>query len=179
MKVARIRENNKIKEQKGYTNDEYSLKNMIIILLILSVIFVVFYFITVKFAHPKKVDEVTTPAQIDSNKITLGNLLDRPENEYYVLVTKESLYDSSANYTKIYDNYINDYQKDENALKIYRVNLDDALNKKYVSDKLNITDDLSTLTLNDEVLFKINNKKIEKYYVGNSKIVDKLSRLKS
>ena len=70
----------------------------------------------------------------------------------------------------------NSKQKDS-SLPFYYIDLDDGLNKKYLSEKMNITNEMKNLKLSDEVLFKIKEGKIEKTYIGNEEIIDKLSRL--
>ena len=156
---------------------------MIIIVIVLSAIFLVFYFITNLVVKPvEQVNNTNNITEIDSNAITLNNLLNRKESEYYVLTIKESLYDSSynkINYTEIYNGYIDNYGKTENALPFYRVNLDDALNKSYLDKELNITEDLSNLKLNDEVLFTFQ-KDILSGNLQNSEVLrdpDKMMRL--
>jgi hypothetical protein len=101
--------------------------------------------------------------------------LNRKETEYYVIATKPSLYES--NYISLYNNYINKYKQKEDSYSFYYVDLDNALNKNYMSGDLSITSDISKLQLNDEVLFKIKDGIIEKYYVGKDKILDKLSKM--
>lgn len=176
MKTARIRNSNK-KEDKKDINNEYSMKKMIIITIIIMAVFLAFYFVTDLIVEPIVEEDIDTPVVLDSSKITMGNLLNRKDSEYYVLATKNSLYSSSTNYEEIYNSYINDYNKKDNSLKFYKVDLDDALNKSYLSEELNITDDLSSLRLNDEVLFKIKDSKIENYYVGSKQIIEELSNL--
>ena len=51
------------------------------------------------------------------------------------------------------------------------------MNKAYISDKNNITDDLSELRVNDEVLFKIKDKKIVEFYIGSKDILSALKKL--
>ena len=89
----------------------------------------------------------------------------------------KSLYYKQSNYDDIYQKYIDDYSSRENSLPIYNVDLDDALNKNFVSSDLNISDNIEDLKLNDEVLFKIKDGKIEKYSVGNKQIIEQLSNL--
>ena len=181
MKTAKLKKNKK-KETTKPVQNEYSIKSMAILVAIITIVFLGFYFITMLVVKPveENYDE-NNITEIDSSKITLGNLLNRKESEDYVLCVKESLYENSynrINYTEIYDGYIKDYNEEESVIPFYRVDLDDALNKPYVGEQLNITDDLSSLKLNDEVLFKIKDNKIESYYVGNSDIVKALSNLK-
>ena len=178
MKVAKIKKSS-IKEQP-IQEETYSIKNMIKILIILLLIFALFYFVTTFFVKDIKIGEDNSVAVIDTSKITLNQLLSQKEKEYYVIATKESLYDSpyiETNYIGLYNEYINKYIQEEKSLKFYYVDLDDALNKKYLSDELNIVNEISELKTNDEILFKIKNNRIEKTYVGKKKIIDKLSRL--
>lgn len=178
MKTAKIRKTNK-KEEKVEIKQEYSIKKMIILVVILFAIFGIFYVITDIVVDPVEETAINDNniTEIDATKITLNNLLDRKESEYYVLATMESSYAKEANYSEIYQNYINDYSTNENALPFYNVDLDDALNKGYIDEILNISDNIEEIKLNDEVLFKIKDGKIDKYYVGNTEIIDFLSNI--
>lgn len=177
MKKAKIKK--QVEKKQVTVQEEYSLKGMLKILLIILVIFGSFYVVTTLLVKPVS-DDNDDVVVIDSSKITLSQLLTRENDEYYVLAIKESLYNSSyieTNYTEIYNNYITQYKQQEKALPFYYIDLDDGLNKNYISNELNITNEIEKLKLNDEVLFKIKNGEIEKTYVGNDEIVDKLSRL--
>ena len=174
MKKAKLARNSKKQEEKEI--ETYSIKQLLTIILIVLLVFVVFYIITTFVVKPLSSSNNDTTTVIDSDKITFNNLLNRKESEYYVLATKASLYNSygsKVNYIEMYERYISDYSGD---LKFYRIDLDDALNKNYIGDE-NITDDLSKLKVNDEVLFKISDGKIENYYVGSQSIVKALSSL--
>ena len=176
MKKAKLVKNNK--KQEIMEKDSYSLKSFLLIILVLVIILGIFYLITtlvVKPVNPTDNDNGVTI--IDETKITLNNLLNRKEKEYYVLTTKQNN-NAQANYQTLYNNYINEYKKLEESLTFYNVNLDDALNKGYISDKLNISDDLSELKVNDDILFKIKDNKIEEYFAGSKNILKELSTLK-
>ena len=178
MKVAKIKEKNDNKREK--IEETYTLKSMMKILLCILTIFVIFYLITNFIVNNKKSGENDNVTVVDFSKITLSQLLNREEDEYFVIATMASLYNSSyvdTNYINLYNEHINNYKQKDESYAFYYVDLDSALNKNHISDKLNITDDLSKLQLNDEVLFKIKNGSIEKTYVGREKILDKLSRL--
>lgn len=162
-------------------SEEYSAKKLLKIIVTLVIIFGVFYLITTFVVKPITNDKTETPTvtDFDFTKITLNHLLDRKENEYFVIATKKSngsLVNSSANYKIIYNNYINDYKKQEEALTFYNVDLDDAFNKNYLGET-NISNDLSELKLNEDVLFKIKNGKIKEHYIGSSEIIKALSKL--
>ena len=178
MKVAKVRK--KTNETKLEHEETYSIKSLIKILIVLVIVFGAFYFITTLLVKNRGREDEKHISVIDSSKIILSQLLNRNEEEYYVLATKASLYQSSyveTDYIEFYNNYINKYAQEEDALTFYYVDLDSALNKKYYDEELNITEDFSKLKLNDEVLFKIKEGKIEKTYVGKDNILDKLSRL--
>ena len=180
MKKAKLIKANQ-KQDATNAQESYSIKNLITIILILVIVFAVFYFITTLVVKPvKKATDNKTITEIDSTKITLNHLLDRSEEEYYVLATKESLYNSfnsKVNYVEIYNKYISDYIKNAESLPIYKADLDNALNKNYISDELNISDNISDIKLNDEVLFRIEDGKIKDYYVGSEEIIKALSQL--
>ena len=178
MKVAKIKKQHK--KETLNSEEDYSLKRMIKIVMLLLVIFGFFYFITVILIDNKSGENNKMTSVIDSSKIILSQLLNRNEDEYYVIATKASIYDSSyieTSYIQFYNNYINSYVQEENSLKFYYVDLDNALNKNYLGEEIKITNNIENLKLNNEVLFKIKNGKIEEYYVGKDQILDKLSSL--
>lgn len=178
VKTARIRK--KDKKETKVIEQGYSLKSLITIIIVISFTFCVFYLITPIFIKPSLENE-EVPSVIDESQITLNQLLNRREAEYYVLATKDSLYSGlgyiNVNYNDLYNSYINKYLEQDNSLKFYYVDLDNALNKKFISEELNISDNINELKINDEILFKIKDGIIEKTYVGNDEIIDKLSRL--
>jgi len=176
MKVAKIK---KQKDKKvEVVNESYSFMTMLKLVLVILITFIAFYLITYFVVKDKKgetvVNEVT---EIDSSMITFSGLLNRKESEYYVLAYDSKIDNDKTNYIALYDNYINNYSSKEDSLAFYKIDIRDALNKAFVGEDMNISDELEKLTVNDEVLFKIKDGKIEKTYIGNEKIIDKLSRL--
>ena len=181
MKAARIRKNNKKEKEKTF-EEEYSFKKMSIIIITIIIVFLAFYFITTLVVKQVKDDNSNNViSELDSTKITLNHLLDRKEQEYFVLATKKSLYQTSSysniDYTEIYNKYIKDYSLKENSIAFYYVDLDDALNRSFISEEINITENIENLRINDEILFKVIGGKINSYYVGNSEIIKALSSL--
>lgn len=176
MKVAKLKDK-KIEKNKQVEipEDEYSIKKIIITLIVLAAVFFLFYFITMLVVKPNKNEKENNniPVEIDSTLITLNNLLDRKENEYYVLASKS---DSKPNYNDIYNSYLSNYKNNENSLKVYKVDLSDSFNKNYIGET-NITDDLSELKVNEDVLFKIKDKKIDEHFIGSTNILKALSEL--
>lgn len=181
MKKAKLVKTNKKEKEQEITNS-YSIKSLILISLVVAIIFGIFYLITYLVVDPTEEEEKSIiNTELDSTKITVSQLLNRNEEEYYVLATKESLYNkynSMVNYSELYNNYINNYSSSNNSLEFYYIDLDDALNSGYISDELNISNNLNEIKINDEILFKIKNSTIEEYYVGSSDILEALSVLK-
>ncbi len=177
MKKARIKKQEQ-KKKIEQVKDEYSFKKLFTILIVLVLVFTVFYFITTLVAKPKKQSTSNNDtAVVDSTKITMNQLLNRKENEYYVIATKASLYDKKTNYIDIYNKYISDYKKVEESIPVYTINLDDALNKAYIGDTTNISDSLEEIKISDEILFRIKNGKVKEYFVGNEDIVSEFSNV--
>ena len=177
MKKAKL---NKVpKKEEIEIQDSYSIKQFLMIIIIIAVIFGIFYFITYFVAKPKNNEIQNSSTVIDNQMITLNHLLDRKENEYYVLATKSSLYNnhSNLNYHELYNKYINEYSNKDGSLKFYKINLNDALNKKYLGEETIISQNLDDLKLSDEVLFKIKNGTIEESFVGNKDIIKELSNI--
>lgn len=177
MKAARIKKINKEKEK--LTGEEYSIKKLLILIILITAVFFLFYFITTLLVKPtlEKNDSVE---QADSSEISLNHLLDKEETEYYVIAIENNIKSSSltnVNYAELYNKYINDYSNKEDALKFYTIDLNASINKKYLDENMNITNNLSELKLNDETLFKISNGKISEYYVGKDEIIKALSNL--
>lgn len=176
MKKAKLIKNNK--KEQVVENDTYSLKKLLLIIIVLSVLFGVFYLITYLLVDPKEENETDNEiVEIDESLIHLGNLLNRKEKEYYVLATKKSE-NNQTNYQELYNQYITKYSENDESLKFYNVDLDNAINKTYIGEELNITNNISEIKLNDDVLFKIKDNKIEKYFVGSKEIIKELSNLK-
>ena len=176
MKKAKLVKNNK--KQVEIEKDSYSLKNLLLIILVLVITFGIFYFITTLVIDPIEESSTNnTATQVDSTKIILNNLLDRKNKEYYVLATKENK-NTQVNYQGLYNDYISKYTSEKDSLTFYYVDLDDALNKNYISEELNISDEISEIKLNVDVLFKVKNNKIKEYFVGSSDILEALSNLK-
>lgn len=176
MKVAKIKDKKTEKNNKiEIPENEYSIKKIIITLVILIVVFFSFYFITMLVVKPHKEvkDNNNIPVEFDSTLITLSQILDRKENEYYVLASSS---DSKPNFNDIYNSYLSSYKDKEDALKVYKVDLSDSFNNGYKGET-NITDNLNELKVNEDVLFKIKDKKIEKYFVGSTDILKELSEL--
>ena len=167
----------KIKEQPVTLDDNYQAKNMFIIIIVIVVLLVPLYFITTLVLDNNKIEteniENNTPVEIQTEKILVGQLLNRKDSSYYVIAYKKD-----NKMVSLFNQYLNDYKNKEEHLNIYKIDLDEGLNKNYISDTTNITDELKDLKLSDTTLFKIVDGKIDSYYVGNNDVIDALKELK-
>ena len=165
-----------IKEQPVTLDDNYQAKNMFIIIIIIVVLLVPLYFITTLVLNNNKEEKqpVTdnNPVEIQTEKILVGQLLNRNNSSYYVIA-----YNKDNKMINLFNQYLDDYKKKEEHLNIYKIDLDDGLNKNYISETTNITDDLKDLKLSDTTLFKIVDGKINSYYVGNNDVIDALKEI--
>lgn len=156
-------------------DDNYQFKNMVITIIIIVIILIPLYFVTTLVIGNK--DENKTVAddktvEIQSEKILVGQLFNRPNSEYLVLAYKKD-----NKMISIFNNYIDDYKNKNDSLTVYRIDLDDGLNKAYIGDNTNISSDLKELRINDTVLFKIVDGEIDSYYIGNNEVVNYLKEI--
>ena len=156
---------------KGYNNNlmnddnSFNIKNIIIIIIIIMLVLVSFYFITKYVLEHKKDNTSVIESVIDREIIIFGQLLNRSDSEYYVIA-----YSESGKSKDIYNKYLDKYNKKENHIKVYEINLDEAFNKNFIATKSNITSDIEELKVSGDTLLKINNGSIEFYKEGTNDI---------
>lgn len=144
--------------------EKFDIKKLFIFIIIILIVFFVFYGLTILITNNKKQEtkEETTSNEdivIDYETILAKNIYNQKEESYYVLATK-----SSDDFSTL----ITNYQKIDNALKIYYVDLDSAFNQNYVSNESNF--DLDYPIFKEATLLKIENKKITDKYEGKEDI---------
>lgn len=147
--------------------------NLIKILLIVCAVLLVFYFITVlvnKKSSDTDYSENTTPT-IQYSKILVGQILNRSEKEYYVLVEKEN-----DQYLDLYKYYLSsDY---EDSLEYYTVDLSDVFNGNHIGEETNVKGDTSEFKFADTTLLKIKDGKVKRVYKTREDIIEHLEKLK-
>lgn len=170
----------KNKENKRVIEEEYSedfsIVKFISIIMIIMIVLGVFFVITTFVAKKPEVEKNTANSVIRDEMVTIGNMLSQKESDYYVLAYKNER--GKKTNLDIYEKYIKDITANNKEFKLYRVNLTDAINKSYISDTNNITDNLEEFKISDEVLLHIVNNEIEESFVGLNEINNKFSELK-
>ena len=171
--------NKNIDKQLKSTEEDNLVRNFILIVIVLAVILGIVYFASEAFN--KKDDNKTKnediAGEINYDILSVGTLLNRPYNEYYVLV-----YDSTSKDAIKYDTMKSTYDlksEDKNFIKMYYLDLASSLNKEYY----NVGDDnksnpkaksISELDFGDLSLLRIKNGKIVEYLEDYKTIQEKL-----
>lgn len=155
------------------TNNE--LVNLIKIIVIVCVILLAFYFITVFVSKKTKGSAFSNDdsvAVIQYDKIIVGEILNRPNSSYLVLVQKEN--DVNSN---LYQSYLSIYSGKENALKVYNVDLSEVFNLNYVGDETILNNGIQNYKFSDTTLIKVSDGNISDSYVGSAAIENYLKEL--
>jgi hypothetical protein len=164
--------NTKKTEKKNETvvpNNE--LKKLLKITLIICGVLLVFYFITVLVQNEDNDDnkESNNTAVIQYNKILVGEILNRSENEYYVLVEKEN------------DSYIDLYKQYLTSVKetvYYTVNLSEVFNQNKVGDETIVEgNEVGNYKFAETTLIKVTNNTLNGVYKNKAEITEYLKSL--
>lgn len=169
-KQEKLNDKVKIKNIKKVDIDKYTseeskeVKRFIIILLSIIVLVLAVYGITRLINKDKdnNDDRTVTAGSIDYDKVSVGTLFNRADNEYYVIV-----YDGETPNAIYYSALMNKYMDKEKSNKVYFCDLSNELNKKYYvgedKDSNPKATTSSELAFKDLTLIKIKNGKIVKY----------------
>lgn len=163
--------------EKEYT-EEFSFKNFVWIIIVILVVLGTFYFITTLVAKDKtdiKNNNISSSV-IKSDMTTISSMLTKKEKDYYVLAYKQE--SGKKNNYDVYNMYIKDIMSKNSEFKLYKVNLSDAINKTYISDENNITNNMEEFEISDEILLHIVNNSIQESFIGLNEISNKLNELK-
>lgn len=155
----------KSKLGKIKTDGQMEIRKFFIVLIGLIVILIGVYYFTRAFVtkdlnKDNSTDVTYQPGSISDTDIIVGNMLNRPYDEYYCIA-----FGRKDNLAPFYDTLITKYEKEKDSKKIYYIDIDEELNKKYKSDGKEVTKDfdkLDNLKLGDITLLKIKKGKVTK-----------------
>lgn len=161
---------------KDINEDTGEFKKFILILVGVAVVAVLLYFVSAKYVIKDKFqgEKEKTPVEetIDYKKISIGNVFNRPYDEYYVFAYDQDSLEGNI-YLSLFDNF------DSESGKIYHLDLANELNKKYVGESGNKDAETpSELSLVEPTLIKIKNGKISKYLEDLEDIKEELKKQK-
>lgn len=160
-----------MKNKITYEEQNEMMKFFLVLLVVVALIIGV-YFLS-KILIKEEVKELSyQTGTVNTNVVVVGTLLNAPEKEYYVLA-----YDREKNDANAYATYAGYYaNKQENATKVYYLELNNGLNKEYyVEEKSNPkAKTIKDLRMTDGTLIKVQNGKITKYIEGLENIKNEL-----
>ena len=147
----------------GYVNeDTKEIRNLIIITVVVIALALGLYFLTDKVLSKDTTSD--TNADVDYTTCLIGNMFNRPYDEYYVFA-----FSSEDENASKYSSLISTYEKKDKALKIYKIDLDNNFNKSAVSDTSNKKPtNASDVKIKNSALIHIKNGKVVNYYESSS-----------
>lgn len=152
-------------------NEVSKLIKVIISVLVVFLIFLgITYFITKK---EELKDNPNNSVSIQYDKILIGQILNRTDKNYYVLIAK-----GDDSYLELYSAYISEYKGKDNALKVFNVDLNEGLNVPYIAETSQLSvSNASDFKFKDVTLLKIKDNKVEKAIETKDKIIEYFEEL--
>lgn len=149
------------------TTEQEEIKKFLIVIVVVLALCGVMYLLTRAFVtkdlfnkEEEQTEEVTS-GQVDYNVAIMGQILNRPYDEYYVAIYNAS----NGEYIGDMATLLYNYSAKEKHLHVYTVDLSNTLNSEYY-DPENVNKKAQTVAdikVGDITLLKIKNKKIVKY----------------
>ena len=155
----------------NYMEEDKAVRNFIIIFVIVLLFVVGLYFVTklINKDSETKSDDTnnTTEVTVDNTKAIVGTMLQKAEDNYYVI-----LYNSDDSKSSEYSSLATKYQAKKDVLPLYIVDLSNALNKKYYDkDNINLSsNNINDLRFGDITVIEVKNGEIVKSYDTVDKI---------
>ena len=167
----KVEEKNKIENVGSFDTDIFK---VIYIVLGVICIFCIFYLITIfvlnKDENTTKTDE---EVEISLDTTIVGRSFSMPEDKYYVLYYDAKDEAVSEEYSSTITNYI--YSTSEDHVKLYTVDMSDALNKKYVSEESkSMPEKVSDIAIKGTTLMVIEKGKVVEYTEDKTRIEELL-----
>lgn len=167
----------KVKVKYNTAEQEEILKFLIVIVLVMIAVGAIYVatriFVTKDFFKTEtKTNEVAPDVDINYSVAIMGQIFNRPYDEYYV-----AIYDSkNDDYSYDMSSLVRNYNAKEKHLHIYTVDLSNKLNDGYYDpEKVNVNaKSLSEMKVGDITLLKIRKGKVNKYIVDLSKMQQEL-----
>lgn len=167
----KVEEKNKIENVGSFDTDIFK---VVYIVLGVICIFCIFYLITIfvlnKDENTTKTDE---EVEISLDTTIVGRSFSMPEDKYYVLYYDAKDEAVSEEYSSTITNYM--YSTSEDHVKLYTVDMSDALNKKYVSEESkSMPEKVSDIAIKGTTLMVIEKGKVVEYTEDKTRIEELL-----
>ena len=171
----------KIKPEKYRSDDQMEMIRFIRILIIVVVLIIGIYFFTRIFVTKDLINEENNNDSVVEGVINydvtmIGSLLNKPEEEYYVMI-----YNTENIRSVYYSSLMSNYNENEDALKIYFADLDKELNAKfYDPEHINLmVSNISDLKVGDLTLIRVENGQIAEAFSDEEEIANELAYIES
>ena len=159
--------------KRDYLNSKKGLpsevKKTIIIILVAVILLVGMYFLTTLILSRDVEEEKITENTIQYDEILAGSSFGQSEDEYYVIY-----YDSTNEYSTV-SSLVSSYQLNGGDIKLYSVDLANAINKKYITDGDIVTSDASSLRVKENTLLKFEDGEVSETITDLSEIMEILN----
>ena len=165
-----------MKKQKlktiNYGNEDVKeIKTLIIITAIIVAIAVGLYFFTERVLQNQNNDAEPRVVNISYTNTIIGAIFDKPYDEYFVFAFSSE--DDRAN---LFNSLFSNYEREEDGLKIYRVDLNDGFNAHVLSEESNPRPrNAREVQINEFALMRIRNGQVRAFYETVEDIENALS----
>lgn len=172
--MSKIKQIRKKQQQISTVTSSNELTNLIKIVVIVCAVLLVFYIVTVivKGKNESESTPKSTVATIQYSKILVGEILNRSESEYYVLVEAED-----DQYNDLYNYYLSLYSEKKDALKYYTVDLSDVFNANSIGDTTITKGAVSSFRFSTTTLLKVKKGAVVETYDSNDSIISYFDQL--
>lgn len=170
---------NKVNKINYSTTEQEEIKKFLIVIVVVLAIVGALYLLTRAFVtkdlfNKEDATQETETGKVDYSMAIMGQILNRPYDEYYV-----AIYDASnGKYIADMATLLYNYSSKEEHLHVYTVDLSNTLNADYY-DPENVNtkaQSVSEMRVGDITLLKIKNKKISKYITDYDKMEKELQK---
>lgn len=162
--VKEQKELKKIKVNNSNIDDDTNIiKKLVVIVVVIAVLIGIVYVVTELVTKDAEEETTITEGEINYDKTSVGMILNRPYDEYYVMV-----YNAEDADAVLYSTILTKYMNEEDSTKIYFCDLNNKLNSSYYNvDKDNKSNpdakSVEDFDFGDLTLIKVKKGKIVKY----------------
>ena len=160
------------------TSEQKDVKSFLGVILVVLVCVGIIYLATRMFVtkdlfnkDTKDQDTVQEAVTVNYDIAIVGNMLEKPEKDYYVII-----YDTTGKYMADMSYMISTYNYKENHLHVYTVDLSNKLNSDYYNpENENVkATSVEDFKFGDITLIKVSNGKVNKYITDYTKMQKEL-----
>lgn len=143
---------------------------VILILVMILVYFLIGVFYTKEIDFKSDDEEETEEVSVDNSTITLGQLFEQSDDEYYVVV-----YDVNEE-NSVVATWLSIFKSNNSDASVYTVDSKNKLNSRYLTEdeSNNAPSSYSDLKVKSPTLIKVKDKKVSEYIEGEDSIKDYL-----